>query len=711
MNDCLNNEDEELDICAETCDIPDSHKNSYFFPFKFRYKPGESITYMCFDGYTMSGSSTSICNNTQWSNDPPDCHENCNSLKPPDNGQLYPDVQIIHGQAVTFSCNNGYDLIGAQTLICNDGRYIDNTPTCLEINDCDPSPCLNGGTCTDGVANYTCSCSNAWQGVNCTTDTNECAEEVDNCHVSASCDNTDGSYSCTCNEGYFGDGFKCYEKIFFDFDQDTSLREKHERTNGTELISVTFRPRCGFPFGNKFYKEIYFTENGVIVFPEENSERYGYPNAYDEGFTGANSEAMIVAPFWTDVDLSQDYGDVFYRLHDTYDSVIMDANERIRSNPETSQLQFNGTWMLVVTWYQVPQYLANFTFERPNTFQAALITDGIYGIIFFNFEETKMQWDTSIIINKNLIIGFNRDDGFENAQIDYFSTIDGAYRPDNVDGNTNLKGRWIYRSESNTADTVNPCVMCVEWYDRQPDPASWIGQLGSCPCGFDQGSGDLAFSQSNSTATDQQLDDSLLADIQELAGNAFCIRTVLPNGDGAGMQCCYRSDHSLIEGFGDTQSSSFALRHQFQSVFAIDADQYQLYLDDDLFPRYFCCDASQDQQLCDLYIEKRPAGKCDGYVPPKTGWMFGDPHLQTLDGIEFTFNGLGEYVLVDVDDQFIIVQGRTEKVEENVNATVFTAFSVQQIGSTTFQISSEGSNDFEVLLNGTDVINRTILGA
>ena len=28
-----------------------------------------------------------------------------------------------------------------------------------ELNECDPDPCLNGGTCVDGVRNYTCSCA------------------------------------------------------------------------------------------------------------------------------------------------------------------------------------------------------------------------------------------------------------------------------------------------------------------------------------------------------------------------------------------------------------------------------------------------------------------------------------------------------------------------------------------------------------------------
>ena len=40
-------------------------------------------------------------------------------------------------------------------------------------------------------------------------DIDECLDEVDNCHASAICKNTLGSFTCTCNQGYTGDGVNC----------------------------------------------------------------------------------------------------------------------------------------------------------------------------------------------------------------------------------------------------------------------------------------------------------------------------------------------------------------------------------------------------------------------------------------------------------------------------------------------------------------------
>lgn len=48
--------------------------------------------------------------------------------------------------------------------------------------------------------------------------------------------------------------------------------------------------------------------------------------------------------------------------------------------------------------------------------------------------------------------------------------------------------------------------------------------------------------------------------------------------------------------------------------------------------------------------------------------VFGDPHIHTFDGLEYTFNGRGEFVLVRADTlkHKLDVQGRFELVNPNL---------------------------------------------
>ena len=52
-------------------------------------------------------------------------------------------------------------------------------------------------------------------------DINECATGTHNCSADAVCNNTKGSYNCTCNPGYYGDGWACQGRIIIN--RETSI--------------------------------------------------------------------------------------------------------------------------------------------------------------------------------------------------------------------------------------------------------------------------------------------------------------------------------------------------------------------------------------------------------------------------------------------------------------------------------------------------------
>ena len=47
------------------------------------------------------------------------------------------------------------------------------------------------------------------------TDIDECSRGTNDCHISAECTDTDGSFNCSCNTGFIGNGVNCCKQLFF----------------------------------------------------------------------------------------------------------------------------------------------------------------------------------------------------------------------------------------------------------------------------------------------------------------------------------------------------------------------------------------------------------------------------------------------------------------------------------------------------------------
>ena len=47
------------------------------------------------------------------------------------------------------------------------------------------------------------------------SDVDECTTDTHNCDANAVCTDTDGSFTCSCNSGYSGDGTTCTSKLKF----------------------------------------------------------------------------------------------------------------------------------------------------------------------------------------------------------------------------------------------------------------------------------------------------------------------------------------------------------------------------------------------------------------------------------------------------------------------------------------------------------------
>ena len=171
-----------------------------------------TCTCQCYDGFTGDA-----CDTIE--------HEDCTTYTPCQNGGV--GFRDIDGCACNCTPAVGYD-----------GNYCH-----LDINECENTPCLNGGICHNTEGSYRCECPRGYfgndcetractrdncgankvcvgsetdpnhcvddcplglQGVNCTQDIDECSDNTHRCQENSECENRDMTktnipYRCICN--------------------------------------------------------------------------------------------------------------------------------------------------------------------------------------------------------------------------------------------------------------------------------------------------------------------------------------------------------------------------------------------------------------------------------------------------------------------------------------------------------------------------------
>ncbi|XP_045068130.1 sushi, von Willebrand factor type A, EGF and pentraxin domain-containing protein 1 isoform X2 [Coregonus clupeaformis] len=138
--------------------------------------PGSQTQLSCDPGFYLVGEPLLQCHNKgEWSHALPRCERvKCGPPWPLEYG-LFQGADYHAGSSVVYQCNPGFYLLGDAKVLCtNSGKWGGNPPACLDVD--------------------------------------ECALGSD-CDEHASCQNTDGSYTCTCIHPYSGDGKNCTEPV------------------------------------------------------------------------------------------------------------------------------------------------------------------------------------------------------------------------------------------------------------------------------------------------------------------------------------------------------------------------------------------------------------------------------------------------------------------------------------------------------------------
>nr|XP_043882044.1 sushi domain-containing protein 2 isoform X1 [Solea senegalensis] len=238
------------------------------------------------------------------------------------------------------------------------------------------------------------------------------------------------------------------------------------------------------------------------------------------------------------------------------------------------------------------------------------------------------------------------------------------------DGRRNVQGLWsrahilaghleqAFRDDS-AAWAKNKCL---QWDVREKTLPGFLNELIDCPCTLAQARADTGRFH-----TDYSCDIERGSVCTYHPGSVHCVRAIQASPiHGSGQQCCYDSTGALML-TGDSSGAGTPDRaHEwgsppYREPPRVPGYSHWLY---DVMSFYYCCLWSDH---CHIYFNHRPSSGCHNYQPPKAGVVFGDPHFITFDGLNYMFNGRGEYNLVSSPDRELSVQARTEGVKHENN--------------------------------------------
>ncbi|XP_045479258.1 protein mesh isoform X3 [Harmonia axyridis] len=234
-------------------------------------------------------------------------------------------------------------------------------------------------------------------------------------------------------------------------------------------------------------------------------------------------------------------------------------------------------------------------------------------------------------------------------------------------------------------------VLCDNWIKDDRYLSNFAHELPQCPCTLQQALVDKGRYMPD---FDCDRDSNPLCYYQENA--IHCVRSGLPTNEGGEQQCCYDKNNFLmlsydqIGGSNPRRSHNLGLNPYTESTKVPSLSQWY----HDVIPKFVCCRWQDSQAVgCETFkFERRPTSDCTAYQGPAVAGVYGDPHIVTFDGLEYTFNGKGQFVLVktNVASQRLEVHARFEQMPPNkfneVKATQLTSIAVRGNASTIIEV-------------------------
>ncbi|XP_054936498.1 sushi domain-containing protein 2 isoform X3 [Physeter macrocephalus] len=242
-------------------------------------------------------------------------------------------------------------------------------------------------------------------------------------------------------------------------------------------------------------------------------------------------------------------------------------------------------------------------------------------------------------------------------------------------------------------------AQCLAWEELEDQLPNFLEEVPDCPCTLAQAQVDSGRFQA-----DYGCDIEHGSVCTYHPGAVHCVRSVQASPlYGSGQQCCYTAAGTQLLTADSTSGSTPDRGHDwgappYRVPPRVPGLSHWIY---DVISFYYCCLWAPE---CSRYMQRRPSSDCRSYQPPRLASAFGDPHFVTFDGTNFTFNGRGEYVLLEASGTDLRVHARaqTRMTPEGSQdrGTGLTAVAVREGNSDVVEVRlRDGAGALQVLLN------------
>ncbi|XP_037396859.1 complement receptor type 2-like isoform X1 [Pygocentrus nattereri] len=145
-----------------TCPAPPGTENGRINePLRGVYTYGQTVTYSCNEGFKLIGASERTCSGDEtFQRSPPQCQViTCPAPPGIENGRINEPLRDVYtyGQAVTYSCMKGFKLIGASERTCSGDETFQPSPPWCQVITCPAPPGIENGRINEplrGVYTY-----------------------------------------------------------------------------------------------------------------------------------------------------------------------------------------------------------------------------------------------------------------------------------------------------------------------------------------------------------------------------------------------------------------------------------------------------------------------------------------------------------------------------------------------------------------------------